>query len=133
MTEKEMNCARELKKRIRELEWNLKALSKAAENLVPALDGLPHSKEIKSRVEKIALSIAEKETELANFREQFIKAALDLNNKIENAPLTSQEKTVLSLRYVSCMTFRDIWLNLETSDAKVFYLHRSALKKFLKN
>lgn len=133
MTEKELNSVRELKKKIRDLEWRLQALRAEADNIVPVLDGLPNPSDVKSRVEKLALKIVESDVELASLRERFINAALLLGNQIEDAPLNSQEKTVLSLRYVSCMNFQDIWLKLETNDAKIFYLHKVALKKILKD
>lgn len=132
MTKEELNGVREINKRIRDLEWRLQALRVEADNIVPVLDGLPHATQIKSRVEKLALNIAEYDSELVRLREQFVSAALDLSNKIDNAQLSSQEKAVLSLRYVSCMNFQDIWLKLDISDARIFYLHRTALKKILK-
>ncbi|MBQ4495659.1 MAG: DUF1492 domain-containing protein [Selenomonadaceae bacterium] len=133
MTEKELNSVREISRRIRDLEWRLQTLRAEAENIVPVIDGLPHATQIKSRVEKLALNITDCDNELINLREQFVNSALELGNKIDNAKLNSQEKTVLSLRYVSCMNFQDIWLKLDTSDANIFYLHRTALKKILKN
>ena len=133
LTEKELNSVREISRRIRDLEWRLQTLRAEAENIVPVIDGLPHATQIKSRVEKLALNITDCDNELINLREQFVNSALELGNKIDNAKLNSQEKTVLSLRYVSCMNFQDIWLKLDTSDANIFYLHRTALKKILKN
>lgn len=133
MTLEELNRARDIKDDIRNLEWRITALKKTAENIVPVMDGLPHSTTIKSRVEKIALSIAEKEKALADLREKFADIAFDINSQINSSELTAKEKAVLSLRYAACMTFQDIWLSLETSDAQIFYLHRSALKKIFKN
>ena len=133
MTEQELNKARELKIKIRDLGWRLQALRAEAESIVPVLDGLPHTSAVKSRVESLAIKITDSERELVSLREQFISAKLELGNKIDNAPLGLQEKSVLSLRYVSCMNFQDIWLKLESSDAKIFYLHRTALKKILKS
>ena len=132
MTEKELNSVRDINKRIRDIEWRLQALRAEAENITPIIDGLPHSTDVKSRVERLALNIAEGERELAALQAQFITAALELGNKIDSSPLNQQEKTVLSLRYVSCLNFQDIWLTLHVSDAQVFYLHRTAQKKFLK-
>ena len=69
MTEKELNGVRELNKKIRDLQRHLQELRVSAENLVPILDGLPHSSEAKSRVEKIALMIVEDERELTALNE----------------------------------------------------------------
>ena len=44
MTEQELNSGHDLKKQIRDLEKHLQTLRLSAENLVPILDGLPHSK-----------------------------------------------------------------------------------------
>lgn len=133
MTEQELNKARELKIKIRDLGWRLQALRAEAESIVPVLDGLPHTSTVKSRVESLAIKITDSERELVSLREQFINATIEIGNKIEDMPLNQQEKTVLSLRYVSCMNFQDIWFKLNTSDARVFYLHRAALKKILKS
>ena len=54
MTEKELNRARELKELIRSKERQLLCLRRSAENIVPILDGLPHSTDVKSRVENYA-------------------------------------------------------------------------------
>ena len=133
MTEKELNSVRELKEQIRAKEWRLQALKTQAENVVPVLDGLPHATEVKSRVERLALQIVTLELELPTLREQFANAAFELGAKIDAAPLDAKAKAVLSLRYVSCLNFQDIWLKLNANDAQVFYLHRKALKIFLKN
>lgn len=133
MTEKELNSVRDINKHIRDIEWRLQALKTEIENIVPVMDGLPHSKTVKVRVERLALNIVDSERELAGLQTQFINAALNLSNKIDNSPLNQQEKTILSLRYVSCLNFQDIWLKLHASDAQIFYLHNVARKKFLKN
>lgn len=129
MTEQELNSVRELKKRIRDLESHLQSLRTAAENLTPILDGLPHSTERKSRVEKIALMIVEEERELEDLREAAADAAVTLARRIKHADLTFQEREVAMLRYVACMNFRDIEAKLHMSDARIFFLHRQAEKK----
>lgn len=47
MTEKELNCVRDLREQIRDIEWKIIKLRARAENLVPILDGLPHGNEVK--------------------------------------------------------------------------------------
>ena len=76
MTEKELNSVRELNKKIRDLERRLHELKISAENLVPIIDGLPHSSEVKSRVEKLALMIVEHERDLEKFRDQIISKTI---------------------------------------------------------
>ena len=132
MTEKELNSVRELNKQIRRQEQHLQALRLSAENLVPILDGLPHSDEAKSRVEKIALMIVESERELENLRAQLDRASEDLPARIHDEVSDVQERTVLLLRYVACMRFRDIAFQLERSEARVFQIHHDVLKKILR-
>lgn len=131
MTDKALNVVRELHKKIRDLTSHLQALRLSAQNIVPVIDGLPHSSDVKSRVEKLALKIYEHERELSDLSRQFAISALDLTDRINRADnLNQQEKSILLMRYVACMNFQDIWLELKISDARTFHLHRAAVKKF---
>lgn len=133
MTDKELNVVRDLRKKIRDLTSHLQALRLSAQNIVPVIDGLPHSDSVKSRVEKLALKILEHERELSDLSRQFATSALDLTDRINRADqLNQQEKTILLMRYVACMNFQDIWLEMQISDNRAFYLHRTAVKNFLK-
>lgn len=129
MTEHDLNRVRDLRTRIRDLERHLQALRLSAANIVPIIDGLPHSTDISRRVENLALKIVADERELDQLRGEFAAAALDLEETINRSPLNLQEKTVLLMRYVACKNFQDIWLEMKLSDARVFFLHRTAAKK----
>lgn len=131
MTELELNSARDLRQKIRDLEWRLDALRADAENLVPILDGLPHGTDIKSRVENLAAKILDGEKELMTLREQFGREAFALDDKIIHSDLDALEQAVLNLRYVACLNFLDIQDRLRISDATVFYIHRTAKRKIL--
>ena len=131
MTEIELNKARELKERIRELERHIAALRLSAENIVPALDGMPHATDIKSKVEKLAAHIVDAEQELKIVRAELCAAAIHIATRIQAADLKRQEKTVLILRYVTCMNFRDISFQLGLSDATTFRIHRDGFKKMI--
>lgn len=133
MTEEELNGARELRKKIRDIEWRILPMLKAdADNLVPVLDGLPHGTDIKSRVENIAVKICDAEQELIRLREEFLKTAMDIDEKINDSDLDALEKAVLNLRYVACLNFLSIQDELQISDATTFYVHRTARRKILK-
>ena len=129
MTERELNEARDLKERIRELERHIAALRLSAADIVPALDGMPHATDIKSKVEKLAARIVDDERELESIRAEFCAAAITIATRIQNADLKRQEKTLLILRYVVCMNFRDISFQMGLSDATTFRTHRDGLKK----
>lgn len=133
MTDKELNVVRDLRNKIRDLTSHLQALRLSAQNIVPRIDGLPHSDSVKSRVEKLALQIIEHERELSDLSRQFATSALDLTDRINRADqLNQQEKSILLMRYVACMNFQDIWIEMQISDNRAFYLHRTAVKNFLK-
>lgn len=131
MTELELNSARDLRQKIRDLEWRLDVLRADADNLVPILDGLPHGTDIKSRVENLATKILDGEQELITLCEQFGQAAFALDDKIIHSGLDALEQAVLNLRYVACLNFLDIQNRLQISDATTFYIHRTAKKKIL--
>lgn len=129
MTVTELNSVRDLRQRIREQERRLRALRLSVENLTPILDGMPHSRSPTSRVEKITVKILEAERELELLRAECANAAEVLTEKISAANLESQEQTILIMRYVACMNFRDIEFELGLSDARIFFLHRNSLRK----
>lgn len=129
MNERELNRVRELKEKIRELERHIAALRSSAENIVPVLDGMPHSTDVKSKVETLALHIVHSEQELEALRSELCTAAIHITTQIQNANLKRAEKTILILRYVVCMNFRDISFQLEQSDATTFRLHHDGVQK----
>lgn len=129
MTERELNSVRDLHKQIRELENHLATLHKRIEDITPKNDGMPHATTIQSKVEKLALEIVEACRERDSLDEQILAATAQLTPKICQAVTDPQERTVVLLRYISCMHFRDIAFQLKFSDRKVYALHGDALKK----
>lgn len=130
MTRKELNEVRELRDAIRSIERRLKALREAVSNLTPILDGMPHAQSQTSKVESLSVLILETERELHDFKNRMVSTVGKISQAICRALLPAQEEEVLLLRYVACMNFRDIQFKLNLSDARVFYLHRHALKNF---
>ena len=130
MTERELYRVRKLNERIKATENLLAVLRARAESVtVPKFDGLPRAKTIQSRAENLALKIVEESRELESLHEQIISATAQLTAQICRLVEDSQERTVLILRYVSCMHFRNIGFRLGKSDASIFRTHRDALKK----
>ena len=128
MTEKELNSVRNLKKRIRDVERHLQALRLSAENLVPILDGLPHSTEAKSRVEKIALMIIEHERELETLHERIISAKSELVDKILREVDEPTLQALAALRYVECLSYKETARRMTFTLRHVFRLHAKFLK-----
>lgn len=128
MTLEELNLVRELDKKKRDTERLLKALRISAENIVPIIDGLPHSTTIKSRVEKIALRAVETETKLEKLRGEIIQAKSDLADKIMSNFSEPVIQTLLMLRYVECLSFRETARRMHYSLRHIFNIHDKFLK-----
>lgn len=131
MTEKELNSVRELHRQIRDLENHLATLHKRIEDITPKNDGLPHATTIQSKVEKLALEIVETCRERDVLSEEILSATRNLTEQICRETISPHERTILILRYVSCLRFRDISFQTGKSDARIFQIHRDALKKII--
>lgn len=129
MTEQELFSVREMKSGIKALEKKLQTLRMSAGNLVPIIDGLPHATQAKSRVERISLMIVECERELDNLRDRLIKAKSDLADKIMCEVSEPVLQTLLVLRYVECLPFKDIAHRMVFGLRYIFKLHDKILKK----
>ncbi len=132
MTDTELNEVRHLKRRINDAEQRLMLLRSAVSKTTPHLDGLPHARPPTSNVEYLLAQIIDIERDIKSLREELELAAARLACRLYRMPLTTREYSVIVLRYVACMTFRDIQFELHMSDATVFYHHRNATKKILK-
>ena len=128
MTGSELNVVRDLNKKIYDCRCQLETLRISAENLVPIIDGLPHAKQAKSRVEKIVLMIAENESELETLKAQIIQAKSDLADKITCNVGTPTLQTLLILRYVECLSFKETARRMKSSLRHVYRLHENFLK-----
>lgn len=131
MTEQELNRVRDLHKRIRDLENLLATLRKRAGDIVPAREGLPHSTDIHSKVESLALKIVEKTIELDLLHKQILTATAALTESICRHISEPNQRAVMLLRYVHCLHFRDISFRLDKSDATVYRLHHDAAQKMI--
>ena len=128
MTLEDLNSCRALQIRIGTVTNHLAGLRLSAENLVPILDGMPHSKEAKSRVERIALEIIEDECELTALRSEYELAQARLTDKILLEVSDPVIQTLLVLRYVECYSFRETARRINYSLRQVFRLHEEYLK-----
>ena len=127
-----LSAVQDLKREIEHVKQQLESLRTAATVITPTLDGLPRSKATTSQVERFATRIVDVEQKLSVLAAECADASIELVNEIYNRVGDGSECAVLILRYVSCMNFQEIWRTLETSDARIFYLHRIGVKNFLK-
>ena len=128
MTKQELCSVRGLKKKQRELEKRLQELKVAAENIVPVIDGLPHAKNAKSRVEHIALDILSCERELVEICGLVVKAQEELADKITSEITKPALFTFAVLRYVECLSFKDTAHHMKITLRHAFRLDEKILK-----
>ena len=131
MTERELNEVRELRSQIGDLERKIELMRGALANIVPLRNGIPQGRNQESRIEKLVVQITELETELLELKKRREQATIRITAGICAADLSGKEASVIWRRYVKCMRFRDIGIELKYSDAHVFYLHRRGLKKII--
>ena len=131
MTEREINEVREIQSEINDLERKLELMRGALMNIVPLRNGLPQGHDLDSRVEKTVVKIGELEEELLELKKGRELAKIKITANICAANLSDAEAAVIWRRYVKCMRFRDIGLELNYSNAHVFRLHRHGLKKLI--
>lgn len=131
MTRTELNSVRELHKKICGLEENLRAWKVCAENIVPVLDGLPKSQFIKSRVERITTAIIDTEQQITKLREQLNETKLTLATQIFREFKEPMLQTLLILRYVECLSYKEVSRRMGLSLRHTYRLHENFLKKAL--
>lgn len=132
MTRAELHEVRELRKlyrleveRRRQLEATIHGLT------TRHLDGLPRSTSIDSSVERLALLLIEVTGRLHELRERLFNAAVKLTELFTLADVTPDEREILSLRYVTGLSFDEISRQASRSIGSVFKLHRSALNRIV--
>lgn len=128
MTEQELFVVCNLKREIKDLEKKLQTLKMSAGNLVPIIDGLPHATQAKSRVERITLMIVDAERELDSLRDRLVQAKTELADKIMCDFSEPPIQTLLILRYVECLPFKDIAPRMFYGLRYVFKLHDKIFK-----
>lgn len=125
-----LNAVRELKERVVSAEAELANLRGLAQNLVPTLDGLPTVRSLDSRVEKLTVKVVDAEAELDRLKIEFDKAAAELYDEIQRRVRSIELVAVLSLRFVSCLSFRQIAKRIHYSARQVFRLNQQGIFEF---
>ena len=125
-----LNAVRELKERIVTTEAELSNLRGLAQNLVPTLDGMPRATTLESRVEKLAVKIIAAEQNLDVLKTELDRLSAELFDEIQRRVKTTQAATVLSLRFVTCLSFRQIARRISYSLRQVFRLNKQGVNEY---
>ena len=105
--------------------FDLQVLS---ESTTAILDGMPHSKPLTYKIERITALIVECENRLRQLAEELVQAKCDLLNKLQALNWKEIHLRILNYHYVSCLTFNKIAKLMNFSLPYVSKLHYQALK-----
>lgn len=123
----ELNSVWDIKKKIAREHRRLIDLAVLAESTTTILDGMPHSKPVDFKVERIATMSADCSALIDALKEQLINVKFALLAKIQACNLPELQERVLSYHYVSCLKFREIGKRLNYTNAYIHKIHLKAL------
>ena len=126
----DLESCRKLKSRIEERFSDLESVKRLATNMTAPIDGLPRCKQLDSRIERLAVKADEIERELATLRKQFEQAAVALVDAIEQRVKDQVTIEAMILRYVRCLSFRDVARAMNYSLRNVFRMIERGVKEF---
>ena len=147
MTFEELNIVREIKKQIADESQRLEGLKDFALSITPqfsretyrdeknklqsftCLNVLPKGNSTDSRVEKIAVLIADTEKNISDLKIQLEKETPLLIKKIQAEFPDGIEQRILINRYVVGKSFREISHIMKYSLRQIFYIHERILKR----
>ena len=125
-----LHAVRDLKERIVASESALLNLRGLAQNLVPTLDGMPRATTLESRVEKLAVKIIAAEQKLDVLKTELDRLSAELFDEIQRRVKSVQAQTVVTLRFVSCLSFRQIARRISYSLRQVFRLNKQGVNEY---
>lgn len=128
MMSAELNSVWRAKYEVEREERRLKDLEALAETTTPILDGMPRSKTLEYKVERLAIRMAECRDAIVRLKETLILTKFDLLNHLQAFHLPELQERVLSYRYVSCMKFNSIARRMNFSYAYISKLHVKGLE-----
>ena len=131
MTRQDLDSVRDLKLRAWLLAQSRASLLATAEDLVPITDNMPRPKDMKSRTERLAIKILEVGEELEKVREQIIRAETKLAEQIVAEVNNPALQKLAILRYVKCLSYKEISHSMKYTLRYIYILHDKFLKHFI--
>lgn len=128
MTWTELNEVRNLNLEIINVQNALDNWRKAEALKIPVRDGLPKTPTADSRVERIAIKIADASRRVDELKEQRDEVIPLLEKKIYDEVGNGTLRRILYLRYIEDFRFCDIVTVTGYSEPHVYRLHNKALK-----
>lgn len=129
ITYEELNSVWTIQKAVNREQRRLSDLKALAESLTPHLDGLPRARPLVGKVEQVTTMILESEERLAELNAELIRRKFELLSNLRGLNLSDKEEQVMTCRYVSCMSFKEICRHTGYTRGWVSKLHAFGLRK----
>lgn len=130
MTRQELNSVRDLKFQAWLLAQSRASLLATAEDLVPIIDVMPRPKDMRSRTERLAIKILAIDDELDKLHEKIIQAEINLTEQIISEVNNPALQKLAILRYVKCLSYKDISHLMKYTLRYIYILHDKFFKRF---
>jgi len=131
MTRQDLDSVRDLKLRAWLLVQSRASLLATAEDLVPIINDIPRPKDVKSRTERLAVKILEIDDELDKVHEKIIQAEINLTEQIISEVDNPALQKLAILRYVKCLSYKDISHYMKYTLRYIYILHDKFFKRFI--
>lgn len=128
MTYAELNAVWDAKLRLERERRRLVDLKVCAVSMTPLLDGMPHATALQSKVEQIALLIAESEQVIKDMCQTLAQRKFELLSRLQALPMNELQQRVLSYHYVACLKFKEIAKRLNFTKEYISKLHNRGLQ-----
>ncbi len=127
----ELNAVRELREKISAAEIDLRDLRLLAQSVPTAkIDGLPHCRQLGSRVETVAQKVVDAEKELTRMKSECDELAAKLFDEINRRITKPTIALVMTLRFVEALSFRKIAKQINYTLRQVFRFCKAGVSEF---
>lgn len=123
-----LKVIKKLSQKIEECEAKLFHLQNLMNAIVPELDGMPKSPCVSSRVERLAVSIANLERKISELKTIRISCRIELIELLEKKISDANVFKVIFYRYGLLKKFNEIAADMNFSESAVFRFHKIGLK-----
>ena len=128
-TKEYLESYRRIEERMRILTAEIERLRAEAESASINLDGMPHGTGKGDRLERLAIQLAEMETELQHEMSRLWSKRMEIINLLGSMK-SHKHQTLLHKRYIECKSWEVIAYEMGISWRYCYMLHGSALNEF---
>ena len=128
MTRAKLKSVLVLREALEREKYQVKTLRECETNLTAMLDGLPHAAPLDSRIERFTLRIMETEKKIADLTAALVSKSALLSSALSAEIKDSLTLSVMTLRYVGCLSLSAIAERLNFSARYINRIHARGMK-----